>query len=191
MPNFKATIYGLDEIKEYINPNRINRELAKGVGSAVKELHATLAHSVFEKYNIKRTLDTVLIGKSISNVTFGKNQISSGLEYRHESTYLSDYVTDVFDGNIKAEAKRPGRVHVVTVIRGRPRIVRGKSGNGGFIPKGWSRPMFERVGQGKYPLRLLYGMSLSQMAETVFTYDPKVQRAIDQIENLILEKFIP
>jgi hypothetical protein len=189
--NINIEIDGLSDLVATLNPKRINSDIAKGLGLATKTLHATLKHSISQTYNTSHNLDSVLVGKSISNVTFGKNIIESGLEYRYRPVDLAkfDYTWEM--GNIPPlPKKRQGRVHSVTVKRASGRkIVYGKSGNGGFTQKNsrYGTQMFERMGKERKPLRLLFGPSLTDMVLKSLDTDPKVKKSLDAITDYIIE----
>lgn len=210
MANFNVAIYGLDEIKNYINPNRVNKALAMGVNKAVLSLHSALQTSVNSYYKVDKPLSSVLIGSSTSSQRQGKGFITNGLAYKDVPVDLSKFVVDYYAGNINPATKQ-GRVHVVEVIRGRKVVSRGKDGRGGFVPRYGSlanpsravllknrdlpnRPagklMLERRTSARYPLRVLYAPSLAAMAASRFEKDSKVKQVLDSLESTILEDFI-
>jgi hypothetical protein len=201
--NFIFDTFGLNDIKEYININRINKDLARGVNEAVLSLHSALREKVAQNYNFKHSLDSVLIGKSISNVKQGKNFITAGFGYKAKFIGLSKFSHDSFVGNINPGAQKPGRVERVVVRKGRKSIVYGKQHHGGFIPRygnlknpgnaklfgGHGARMLERLGSSRFPVRMLFGPTLASAALHIYSTDRDVQRKIDEFENTIL-KFI-
>jgi len=194
MPITNISIYGLDEVKEYINPDRIKKELAIGVGLAVLQLHREIKHSIYTRYNVDQSkIDSALSGRSSSTQTTGRNFIKDGLEYRSAHTDLAKFPYTWAMGNINPGAKRQGKVHSVTVKRGTTKIVYGKEHRGGFTQKNGVRgtQMFERLGKSRLPLRLLFGPSVVQMVNTVYDYDPKVKEVLNNLEQTIIDNFIP
>lgn len=194
MPITNISIYGLDEIKEYINPNRINKELAIGVGLAVLQLHRDLKSSVFTRYNVDQAkIEAALVGKVAKTQTTGKNFIHNGLEYRSGHTDLAKFPYTKALGNINPGAKRQGQVHTVSVKRGNAKIVYGKEHRGGFTQRNgrYGVQMFERKSKARFPLRLLFGPSIVTMINTAYEYDPKVKESLNSLEQTIIDNFIP
>ena len=201
MANFKADLQGLEELKQSLNTARIPKQVALGVGVALKELNSTIEHAVATRYKTTKPLSSVLVGKSASNVTFGKNIIRGGLEYKFVPIDLSKFFSPpVVIGNINPRAKklgaitagfrRKGRIHYVEVIRGSRKISYGKEHRGGFIPLGWKSPMFERMSQKRLPLRTLWAPTLSQMASHVVGSDRTVIYQMNNIAETIANEIV-
>lgn len=199
-PIFRAEIYGLDEIKNYLDKGRIEKSIAQGVGFAVLSLHKQLSLEVKNEYNTRDSLDKALIGKAGSITKSGKNFIEAGLEYRTVYRDLSKFSPKWYWGNINDNTVQQGRVHTVEVRRGKRQIVYGKRHLGGFMPRNregtpkriyrGGNQMFERLGRSKTPLRLLLGPSLSMMAKRTFESNKNMKKYVDDLESLIIEKFI-
>ncbi len=195
MANFKADLQGLEELKQSLNTARIPKQVALGVGIALKELNSTIEHAVAIRYKTTKPLSSVLVGKSASNVAFGKNVIRGGLEYKFVPIDLSKFHSPppVF-GNINPGAKRKGFVHYAEVLRGRRKVVLGKDHRGGFIPKGYrtahGEQMFERMSKARLPLRVLYAPTLSQMASNVVNNDNAVIYAMNNIAETIANEIV-
>ncbi len=196
MPITNISIYGLDEIKEYINPNRINKELAIGVGLAVLQLHRDLKSSVYTRYNVDQAkIEAALVGKVAKTQTTGKNFIKDGLEYRSGYTDLAKFPYTKALGNINPGAKRDGPVHVVSIKRGGYKLLRGKQSRGGFSAPNKTKPqygiqMFERQSKARFPLRILFGPSIVTMLNIAYEYDPKIKESLNRLENTIIDNFI-
>lgn len=218
MTGFKADIYGLNELKDYIDTPKMLKRVAPVIGTATLQLHGALKSSVFNSHQHPKSLDSVLVGKSTSTISFGKNVIESGLVYKYKPVDLGKFSPTWEWGNINA-ARRQGRVHSVVVRRDGRKVVHGKDHRGGFIPKKrndstvrkynyksqelskynpnkYGAQMFERTTNKRFPLRLLFGPSLSQLAERAFNNglagkDKTVQAAIDNLELTIIDKVIP
>ena len=194
-PRVNLSPYGLEEIKEYLNPSRINKGIAIGVHDAVLQIHDALRSAVARKYTFRDSLDTALVGRSISNVEIGKNFIRNGLQYVDKQKDLSKFPYTL------GAIIRNGTIHNVEVVRGRSKRLRGRSGQGGFVPRKKGAPptrfgfkgetqMFERIGRSRYPLRLLLAPSLSDAATRMYDTDKQVQQVLQHVEETILDKFI-
>ena len=203
MATTKLEVFGLDEIKDYINPDRINKQLAIAVGGTILQLHVALKHAVFTTYNSNNDLDRAF-NKSSSLVKTGKSLISAGLTYTANTPSLSAFSSSssFVMGNINIGATRKGTVFSATVRRGQTKVVTGRDHRGGFVAgrkKGsYTKFMYERkqhatwISKGvRAPVRVLQSMSLVDMANVVFKYDTEVKRILDNVESIILEKFIP
>ena len=184
MSNFKIEIEGLEQLREAINPKYIKKDIAVGVGLAALQLHSALSFAVHSRYNISTSLDSVFANKSSSTREVGKDIIRNDLIYNYRSVNLARFFSSSYIGNINPNAKRPGVVHRVTVVRGRERVSFGYNYFGGFIPKG-HRYMLERNTKAKYPIHPLTAPSLSRMAEIMYDYDPKVREVKDNMIEIL------
>lgn len=187
--NFKVEIYGLEDLKISLDGQRINKKIAQGVGLFTKQLHGELKFEIAKKYNVPHNLDSVLMNKSTSQVTFGKNVIESGLVYKYKPVDLAKFPYSWEMGNIPPlPKKRQGRVHSVAVRRGGKKVVYGKSKHGGFTQKNGRHgtQMFERIGRERKPLRLLFGPSLTEMVSRSLNSDG-VKRTMNELERYIIE----
>ncbi len=185
MPIVRLTGSGLDEIKDFINPNRINKQLAIGVGIAVKQLHRSLVHATYTRYNIEQSkIENSLVGGFASNQRAGRGFILDGLTYRSGYRDLAKFPYTKEWGKIN---RGYGFVHSVTVVRGQTRVVYGKDHRGGFTARNGSYgiQMFERTTNARYPLRLLFGPSIVDMLLTSFNYSPEVRQSLDTFEQTI------
>lgn len=193
-----VSIIGLDSIKKFVDETRINKKLATAVGIAAKELHSAIRHEVFTKYKVKQEkIDSSLANKSIDNVKFGKNIISSGLTYNYTPVGLGSFYSSWQFGNINPK-QHTGTVFSVEVKRGSKKIVYGKDHRGGFIPMNQAGKlkrnrfggynMYERVSAKRYPLRLLFAPSISQMVNSVMT-DKLIDKQLTKFEDNIKDIF--
>lgn len=201
--NFKPSIQGLAELQAIVDGKRIQKELAKNLSSYVWSLHKALDFELVKRYNTpSRTgLTSMLLRKSASSEILGKNVIKSSIEYRYKPVDLSKFRPVEWEwGNINP-ATRKGQVHSVMVKRANGmKIVYGLNHLGGFIPKRktgkdsyanvvfpkYGTQMFERDGPDQYPIHLLFGPSLTDMAEYLF--DNRIGSVADAIDNI--ETFI-
>lgn len=198
MPNVTLDIYGLDEIKTYLSSDRINKSLAIAVGESVLHLHGVLATSVFARYSRPNDINKALVSKS-SIVETGKGFIRNGLEYRDTETNLAQFpYTKEPNTNLNEPKIRKGIVHRVTVKRGIIKKVHGKHGYGGFTQRAGNRViMYERdqkatwYGKERAPISRLYSINLVSMVKAVYEHDPKVKQALNNLENTIIDRFIP
>ena len=187
------------ELKESINPDRINKQLAIGISLAVKELHSVLKHEVFARYNAPNDLDKA-ISLSVNNQQAGRGFIRDGITYVGRTTDLSRFPYSWEMGNINSWASKQGKVHSVSVVRGSPKILYGKLHFGGFIIKSPSgqNVMVERSQRATWlskgvraPLHTLYTLSLVDMANIMLLYNPNVQRSLDNFEKTIMDNLKP
>jgi len=186
MTTFIVELQGLDDFKETFNTSRIPKQVALGTGIAMKQLHSSLEHAIAARYRYGKPLSSVLVGKSVSNVTFGKNVIRGGLEYKFVPIQLGNFLSPPGElGNIPPfPKKRPGVMRYVEVIRGRRKVSHGTERLGGFTHEG-RKYLIERDGVSRYPIHQLFAPSLSQMAGWVLNNDRSVQYAINNIYTLI------
>jgi hypothetical protein len=201
MYNLSVDVYGLNEIQEYINPKRINKELAIGVGIAVLQLHNTLKTEIFQRYNVPNNITTALVG-GISPPTLGRNSILSGLNYKDTPQDLSRFpYTPAYQNR-----KKRGQVFETTVVRGQTKVVHGKYGYGGFVAprrgetKGgptYSLFMYERKQKATWlskgvraPFRIIQTLTLVDMVNIALIYNPKVKVELNKLEQTIINNFI-
>ena len=199
--NFSVVISGLKELRDSINPSRINKEIAISVGLFSRQLHNEIKFGIKQTYNTDRNLDTVLIGDTSNTTQFGRNVIRGGLTYAYKPIDLAKFPYSAKPGNINPGARREGMVHSVSVRRGPAKIIYGKGHRGGFAAQNpkykkiktakygkFGTQMFERIGKPRLPLRLLFGPSLSTMALNVVIYNPSVRRYIDNFDTFIANR---
>jgi len=193
----RATIElkGLEEVKKSLSTKRIKKVVRQEVGTAALHLHSVLRDAVFNRYTAKNDLDKRLVRGS-SLTSFGKNVIERSLVYNVVAADLSRFPTTWYWGNINSGARRPGRVHIVEVIRGQPKVVHGKDHRGGFQPRGkggvpirifrGGSQMLERVSRAKFPLRVLYGPNTANMINWALDNDSKVRNTLNEFEANVL-----
>ena len=212
--NFVVHLEELEAFRETLNMNYIKKQAALGVADATRQLHSALSSGVANTYYAPKTLDKVLLGKSIDSVKFGKTILKSGLEYKFEAVPLSKF----FEGEVKVPAKSYWKMLKPTgglrsvfksyalavdvkVTRARKATrVTGKKGLGGFLidprrantgNKPWitthspPKGLYEREGASRKYFKLLYGPSLSQMAATVFDDDKKVNDVVNRFGEIV------
>lgn len=190
-------IKGLDSLRESLNPKRIQKDVAIGVGRAALLIHSELRGAIQRQYKAPHSLDSVLIGKANETREFGRNVIKGGLSYRQQSINLAQYMNGVQPtlGNIPPLPKlRQGWVHTVEIKRGNRKVVYGKKNLGGFTPrdakgtlvrKNGRAIMLERDGDKKYPVHQLFGPTVAALAMRMYDTDPQVQKAKDKAAEVI------
>lgn len=193
--NFKPALRGLDDLKSSLSTKKMEKEIAKGLGQAAIQLHNSIAREIHNYYNVPyNSLDKIWINKGRSNSTIklGQSILSVSLEYKYKAKDLSKFDYFSYPGNINDWAKRKGRVHEVEIVRGESKIVYGKKHFGGFVPKGFQNEygaqMFERQSRSrKAELRVLFGPSVSEMAENVFnSKEGEIKDTLDNLQNFII-----
>lgn len=185
-----ATIEGINELLADLAPNRIKQKTAIQSGKIINELHAALRKHVKNKYAAQNDLDKRRIKTSISSAGSGRKVLKHGLQYKNKYSDLSKFPTTWRWGNINAGARRKGRVHSTTVVRGRTRIVYGR-GRGGFMPRDkqgtprhfgkYGTQMFERKGRARNNLILLLAPTTDMMVNSALR-SPEVQTLLDSLE---------
>ena len=189
---FSLEIQGLKELQDSLNLNRINKEIAVGIGLASRSLVSTLRSEILNRYNISASkFDAALQGQSSSNQVTGRNIILNSIQFKDTEVNLAKFVTNVVKGNIDPLPKqREGRVHSVTVKKGRQVISYGKHGFGGFIPIGHNF-MVERTGPGRNaPLRSMYAPSVVDMVNWTLDNNTKVQQVFETFSNNIFDNIV-
>lgn len=196
MASLSFKLQGLDLIRNEFNQSNINKKLIPAVALSGLKLHSSLRFAVKQTYATNRSLDSVLIGKSSSQVKFGKNLLESDISYRDVNLRLAEFPTRTFLGNINP-ASKPGMVAQVVIKRGKPKIVRGKKNFGGFLQKRGAsvtlNNIFERKQKKTWafgkrlPIRPLYTIGLAKMAARMYEYNPEVQKVKRQISIDLLK----
>ena len=200
---FKVNIYGLDEVKKYISPERINSKLQASLGIVVLQLHNTLKTSIFQRYERPNNLDKAL-KRSSSLVKTGQGFIEAGLIYEDTVNNIAKFgYTPTIQsrlhplslnpewGNLDKAKIRKGLVHSATVVRGQTKVLHGKYKKGGFAIKAVGRVrIVERTSKSRYPIKNIYSLNLIDMARIRIKHDPKVANAIDTLEKQIIDNFI-
>lgn len=196
MASLSFKLEGLDVIRNEFTQTSFNKKLIPAVALSGIKLHSALRFAVKQTYAVNRSLDSVLIGKTSSNVKFGKNLLNSDLSYRDVNLRLAEFPLRTFSGNINP-ASKPGMVTQVLIKRGKPKIVRGKKNFGGFLQKRGARVTINNVFERKQkktwangkrlPIRPLYTIGLAKMAARVYEYNPEVQKVKRQISIDLLK----
>ena len=198
---YRFKIEGLDELKDSINPNRIRKSVAIGIGQLALSIHSGLKSEIFRNYQVPYSLDSVLIGKSTSLQLFGRNITRNNLtlEYENIGIPLARYSSGFYEGNIPPlPKKRLGVVEQVKIKRNQEKTVYGQRNYGGFIPRTKDRRkvqfgsfgtmMFERQGKNRFPVKQLYGPSLAQLANHIYRTSPKIQNILDSAPEFIAKE---
>jgi hypothetical protein len=205
-----AKINGLELLQEALNPKRIKKDISLGVGRAALAIHSELRLAVQRHYRAPGDLDSVLIGKAAKVQDFGRNVIKGELSYSQPSINLSRYMNRLrpIKGNIGPGDKvHDGWVHFVEIIRGRIKVVYGKTNRGGFTSRdakgnlvrryrqdsegnniGPGRSiMLERQSSKRLPVKPLFGPTLAALAMHMYDHDTKVHQAKKKAEQIIID----
>lgn len=79
---FTITFEGAEELKQALSTEVFEKKVVKAIGSVTGELHRVLTNQVKQTYMTgNRSLNTVLVGSTESNLRRGAGFISSGLVY--------------------------------------------------------------------------------------------------------------
>jgi hypothetical protein len=202
MSAISLKLEGLEDLKLSLSQDKLDKQLVAGIGVIALQLHNVLNNQIKSYYATNRSLTSVLISKTQSDIKRGTGFIENGLNYRFEAIPLSSYPQySHFMGNINPEATKQGLVQQVTIVRKRPyRIIKGKLGYGGFVPSNKKgirvgRWMLERQQKATWlapgiraPVKPLFGLSLSQMAAIQFELDKgDVARFKTRIPDLLVK----
>jgi hypothetical protein len=194
--DFKVNIEGLKELISSVAPDKLNRQITTGIRDIANDLNRELNKGVRQRYAFNKNLNSVIIGGG-ARITSTGNNIQATLSYEYKYNDLSQFPYSPH------EILNGYAVHSATVLRGQSKIVNGKSGNGGFVPRkspkngsiSWKARdgktrMFERIGAKRLPLRVLYGPSLTQMANNVLLTNPttEISDITENLDTLLAEK---
>jgi len=190
-------IDGLDDLLAEFQPGKgkATKRVAHSMSASMLELDTAIRGAVNSKFAYDKKLK--LLHKSFKS---SSTVLEGTLQYKFSYLDLSKFPTTWEMGNINAGARRQGRVHSTEVVRGRPKIIKGRSHHGGFLllnkrgnPKRFGRhgtQMVERIGDSKLPLRLLLGPSTHTMVGWAFRKDPTVIGIVSKYGVEILESYL-
>jgi hypothetical protein len=202
MTSISLKIEGLDQLAIALDESKLQDKLITGIGILTEELHNVLNAQVQGYYKTNRSLNSVRLNKTSSNLKRGKGFIRSGLEYKFQSINLASFPEYAhFLGNINTNATKEGLVQQVTITRkNRYTVIRGKKNYGGFVPSNGrgirvGRFMLERQQKATWlssgvraPTKPLFAPSLSQMAATQFNLPfGNVHKFKDKLPNLLIK----
>jgi hypothetical protein len=216
---FTATITGLDEIVQAFEQTNFEKDVAKAIGSVARELNSVLSTQVKATYSIgNRSLNSVLVGGTESNLKRGLGFIENGLVYESKPILLADFpnstigtgilssfiAPNIFTPDLAGKIKRKKQVEavVVSIKRNSKTLIkgafRGKVKNKlqvlrrkNFFSGGdtWDElPSRANLIGQRSPYTPMYGPSLSMMAAKVYDTNPYLQKFKDDFGNKIAEK---
>lgn len=216
---FTATITGLDEIVQAFEQTNFEKDVVKAVGSVARELHSVLNTQVRATYSIgNRSLNSVLVGGTESNLKRGTGFIENGLVYQSAPLKLSDFpvstigtgtlssfiAPNLFTPDLAGKIKRKKQVEavVVSIKRNSKTLVKGAFRGKvkgklqvlrrkNFFSGGdtWEElPTRANLAGVRSPYVPVYGPSLSQMAAKVYDTNPYLQKFKDDFGNKIADK---
>jgi len=190
------SLSGLEEAKHYFSKEKLTKSVATNIGIATLELHGVLRTFINSRYTGKHNLGKQLV-RGTSDVKFGKSAIESGLVYKIKYMDLSKFNYTAHWGALN---KGMGWVHTVEVVKGQRKVLKGRSGRGGFTPRvGSSKSshgrvkrlyrgggqMRERTTSASLPLRTLYGPNTKNMIIYALKHDPRVEDVLDHLSDRI------
>ena len=191
-----VSLTGLKEVQEYFSEKRVKKAVAVGLANFASEVHGALRKSIQNRYTGNQDIGKQLLRGS-STVTFGKNLLSTGLEYKVKSQDLSKFNYSASYGALNGG---DGWVHTVEVVRGQRKVVKGKRGKGGFTPRTSSSnishgkakrifrggaQMLERTGRKRTPLNVLYAPNTANMINRSLEKDRAVRKVIANFPNKV------
>jgi hypothetical protein len=216
---FTATITGLDEIVQAFEQTNFEKDVVKAVGSVARELHSVLNTQVRATYSIgNRSLNSVLIGGTESNLKRGTGFIETGLVYQSKPLKLTDFpwstiptaaesafiAPNIFTPDLAGRIKRktPVEAIVVSIKRNSKTLIRGAFRGEVKQKIGiWRRRNYFEGGPTwrELPTRTnlfgkrtsytpVYGPSLAMMAAKVYDTNPYLQKFKDDFGNKIADK---
>jgi hypothetical protein len=105
---FTVTFEGAEELKQALSAEVFDKKVVKAIGSVTKELHNILNNQVKQTYMIgNRSLNSVLIGSTESNLRRGAGFISSGLVYEGPRLPISAFPTQLVPTGAKSQFVAP------------------------------------------------------------------------------------
>jgi hypothetical protein len=216
---FTATITGLDEIVQAFEQTNFEKDVAKAIGSVARELNSVLSTQVKATYSIgNRSLNSVLVGGTESNLKRGLGFIENGLVYQSKPILLADFpnstigtgilssfiAPNIFTPELAGKIKRKKQVEavVVSIKRNSKTLIkgafRGKVKNKlqvlrrkNFFSGGdtWDElPSRANLIGQRSPYIPMYGPSLSMMAAKVYDTNPYLQKFKDDFGTKVADK---
>lgn len=216
---FTATISGLDELVQMFEQTNFEKDVVKAVGSVTRELHSVLNTQVRATYSIgNRSLNSVLVGGTESNLKRGAGFIENGLVYQSKPLALSDFpnstigtgilssfiAPNIFTPSIagKIKRKKPVEAIVVSIKRNSKTLIKGAFRGEVKMKIGlWRRknyfsggetwlelPTRSKLEGRRTPYSPVYGPSLSMMAERVYDTNPYLQKFKDNFGEKVAVK---
>lgn len=216
---FTATISGLDELVQMFEQTNFEKDVVKAVGSVTRELHSVLNTQVRATYSVgNRSLNSVLVGGTESNLKRGAGFIENGLVYQSKPLALSDFpnstigtgilssfiAPNIFTPTLAGKIKRKKQVEavVVSIKRNSKTLIkgafRGKVKNKlqilrrrNFFNGGdtWDElPSRTNLVGKRSSYNPVYGPSLSMMAERVYDTNPYLQKFKDNFGEKVAVK---
>lgn len=190
MASINLKLEGLDSLRESLSKTTFDNKLKTTIGLFSTQLHSSLRFAIKRTYAIDKSLDSVLIGNSISITKRGEGFLENNLNYLDKNLRLAEFPLNTFMGNINPSASIPGQVVQVSIRRGTSKIVYGRKGYGGFLRKRSENvkvnQIFERQTKRRKPIKPLYGIGLAKMARIMYDYDSDVQKVKNKLSTEIL-----
>jgi hypothetical protein len=176
----EVTIEGLSDIRQVLDPKRIDKAVALAFNATMFTLHDDIKRTLRARYEVTdNQIEAVRAGKTHSDIKSGTNVLERGLSYNYKYRGLGSFQDGWFFGNINSGKRFQGTVFRVKVSKKNPKIAYGRTGRGGFIPmsqrgalkrnKFGGFNMYERTSDKRYPLKILFAPAISQMIGYITT----------------------
>jgi hypothetical protein len=221
---FTASIEGLDELRERLSSGTIEKKLVKAIGTTALQLHNVLNNRVSKTYATRRSLNSVLKSRTMSDFKRGVGFIEFGLEYNFMPILLQEFpVTKTLvpanssflapnrfgykefpaiKGRLKR--KKPNQQLAVRVKRNGSPTTLDKAFYGELprdnkvylmkrhVSNTWIDEPSPTNLKGKRDLMgILFGPSLSQMANSVYEKDPYLIKFRDTFADHVVRNLEP
>lgn len=217
MSNFKVHVDGLAELKSWLKKDNMAATVVPDVSLAILKFHNVLERRVGEVFTAKNSLNSVMIGRSVSNAQLGNTLLRFSLQYQDKPLPLSDFDFEV------DSAKLPGALSTAPL-----RVGKGPLGFVKWTLGEWShrvavkvrrnreqtsrtrQPVFESKGKllarntgatwAIYPSKgekgdrtdmtdFLFGPSLAAQARGIYENDATAQAAKEKMTDEIVTAF--
>jgi hypothetical protein len=180
--DFQGQIDNIRKVLHLANRSKLDLEIAKSIAISEREIHFALREQVKQTFGDKHKLGDVYKTYRTSNYrTMAKRVITRGFLYEHKPRNITLFPISYYWGNLRQKKRRQGWVHLAGILTevGQQKVYganwRNKKGFGGFTPRdkegnilyrreGYPDQMFVRLTRDPYPLKLIFGPSLADMA---------------------------
>lgn len=195
MPKLNVELKGLNELISELQKPFASKNIGIALSKTTLDFHNQINRAVLQRYNTNISPENALLTKR-PRILFENNRTVSEIDYLSSPKDLSKYPYTFHRGNINPNAKRQGDVHVTEVVKGRKKIVYGKTGRGGFVPREpsgrakrfgrFGSQMFERTSKKRYPIRLVVGPSIGNLITNVIKAEPSIKAYQNKLPEILL-----
>jgi hypothetical protein len=207
--DFQRTLKEIEALKDWASRKKLPAEIAKALAIAERDIHKGLSEQVKATFGPQFKINEVYKTYTYGTwSTLGKRVIKRGFLYQHKPMHMSLFPISYYWGNLREKKPRQGWVHLAKIFTavGEQKIYgdnwRNKEGYGGFIPRDsdgrivytrspYPDQMFVRLTRAKYPVKLIFGPSLADMAGYAWKNpEPSLQRIFDESSKAIADASI-